>query len=350
MPILRHFSEYLVNKIVDWMIVLFIVSILLWAAFTLPVYTHQQDSALPLEGSEARLKYTVSTLVNTYNPRNYKFETLDFTTDYLRSELAQIGIVEVQSFGDVENREKIHRNLILRLGPETKEVFVIGAHYDAYDDSLDAEGNASGIATLLELARVLAKNKDKLGIRVELVAYPISKVDTRNLFTSVKTTGSEVHAKSLRDAGKKVRMMLSLDSVGHFNNESGSQQYPYDFLHVLYPDKGNYISVVGPLGEYKSLLELKKSFVRSTPLPIESFNLFNHFNPTGSKVHLHYQEQGFRSLLITDTAEFRKNNTQKSVVESLDYKSMSLLVKGLYQVVMDNYSEPVDSFRHLAER
>ncbi len=349
MQILTPLSEYLVSKLIDWLIVFFIGSLILWAVFTLPVYSTKQQSSLLSKGSEARLQSTVSTLVNTYNPRSYRFETLGFTTDYLRSELAQYGVVEVQAFGDVENREKIHKNLILRLGPDTKEVFVIGAHYDTQDESLDAEGNASGIATLLELARDLSKNQDKLAIRIQLVAYPISNVDTKNLFTSVKTTGSEVHAKSLRQAEIKVRMMLSLDSVGHYNNESGSQKYPYDFLHAFYPNQGNYISVIGPLGEYQSLIELKKSFVRSTPLPIESFNLLDHFVPTGAKDHLHYQEQGYPSLLITDTAKFRKKDDKKSVVEALDYKKMSLLVKGLYQVVMDNYSERVEPY-HLAEK
>ncbi len=349
MQILKPFSKYLVSKLIDWVVVLFIVSLILWAAFTLPVYSMKTHSSVLPEGSTERLKFTVSTLINTYNPRTYQFETLDFTTDYLRSELAQLGVVEVQPFGDTENREKIHNNLILRLGPDTQEVFVIGAHYDTEDESLDAEGNASGIATLLELARELSKNQDKLPIRVQLVAYPISKIDTKNLFTSVKTTGSEVHAKSLRRAGVKVRMMLSLDSVGHYSSQSGSQKYPYDFLHAFYPNQGNYISVVGRLGEYQSLIDIKKSFVRSTPLPIESFNMLDNFEPTGAKDHLYYQQQGYPSLLITDTAKYRESTSNKSVVDMLDYKSMGLLVKGLYQVVMDNYSGRIDPI-HMAER
>lgn len=349
MQILKPFSEYLVSKLIDWLIILFIATLILWAAFTLPVFSSKSHITDLSKGTETRLKSTVSTLINTYNPRTYRYETLDFTTDFLRSELAQLGTVEVQPFGDIENREKIHKNLILRLGPNTKEVYVIGAHYDTEDESLDAEGNASGVATLLELARKLAKYQDKLAIGVQLVVYPISKVDTKNLFTSVKTIGSEVHAKSLKRSGTKVRMMLSLDSVGHFNSESGSQKYPYGFLHAFYPSQGDYISVVGGLGEYQSLIDLKKSFVRSTPLPIVSFNLLDHFVPTGAKDHLHYQEQGYPSLLITDTAKFRKQDEKKSVVETLDYKRMGLLVKGLYQVVMDNYSESVDPI-HMAER
>ncbi len=346
---LRPFSDYLMSKLIDWLIILFIAALILWAAFTLPVFSSKTLNTDLSKDTEARLKSTVSTLVNTYNPRTYRYETLDFTTDFLRSELAQLGTVEVQAFGDIENGEKIYKNLILRLGPHTKEIFVIGAHYDTDDESLDAEGNASGIATLLELARELSKHQDKLAIGIQLVVYPISKIDTQNLFTSVKTMGSEAHAKYLKRSGTKVRMMLSLDSVGHFNSKSGSQQYPYSYLHAFYPSKGDYISVVGGLGEFQTLIDLKKSFVRSSPLPIVSFNTLNHFGPTGAKDHLHYQEQGYPSLLITDTAKFRKQGEKKSVVEALDYEKMGLLVKGLYHVVMDNYSEFVDPI-HMAER
>ncbi len=118
---LRPFSDYLMSKLIDWLIILFIAALILWAAFTLPVFSSKTLNTDLSKDTEARLKSTVSTLVNTYNPRTYRYETLDFTTDFLRSELAQFGTVEVQAFGDIENGEKIYKNLILRLGPHTKE-------------------------------------------------------------------------------------------------------------------------------------------------------------------------------------------------------------------------------------
>ena len=82
MQILKPLSEYLVSKFIDWLIILFIATLILWAAFTLPVYSSHTKTADLSPGVETRLKSTVSTLINTYNPRTYQYETLSFTTDF----------------------------------------------------------------------------------------------------------------------------------------------------------------------------------------------------------------------------------------------------------------------------
>lgn len=344
MRVANTFSTYLINKLTDWLVVVLAVSLILWLGFTLPVFSSNMQSSIALDSvSEDRLKSTVSTLINTYNPRTFQYDNLDYTTEYLRTQLSELGNVYAQPFGAEGNMGKSYENLILSLGPETEELIVIGAHYDAENGSLDAEGNASGVAALLELAHHLSKNESKLNIKVQLVAYPISMVETQSLFSVIKTTGSNYHAKSLKKAGSKVKMMLSLDSVGRYNSETGSQKYPHQFMHAFYPNQGDYISVVGLMSEYQSLLKVKKSFLGASSLPMVSFNLPDNFVPTSSMDHLNYQNQGYPSMLITDTAKYRElDPTKTSVVEQLDYTKMADLVTGLYQVVMDNKSQQSD--------
>ena len=344
MRVENTFSKYLINKLTDWLTVVLAVSLILWLGFTLPVFSANKQSINALTNvSEDRLKSTVSTLIDTYNPRIFQYDTLDFATTYLRTELSELGNVYTQPFDVKGNEGKSYENLILSLGPETEEIIVIGAHYDAEDGSLDTEGNASGVAAFLELARHLSENENKLHIKVQLVAYPISMVETKSLFSVVKTTGSDFHAKSLKKAGTKVKMMLSLDSVGRYSNERGSQKYPHQFMHAFYPNQGDYISVVGLMSEYQSLLKVKKSFVGASSLPMVSFNLPDNFVPTTSMDHLNYQKLGYPSMLITDTAKYRElDSTKGSVIEQLDYTKMAELVTGLYQVVMDNESQQSD--------
>ena len=50
---------------------------------------------------------------------------------------------------------KTYSNLILRLGPDTRERLVVGAHYDAWEELPAADDNASGVAGLIELGRLL---------------------------------------------------------------------------------------------------------------------------------------------------------------------------------------------------
>jgi len=134
--------------------------------------------------------------------------------------------------------------------------------------------------------------------------------------------------------------MLSLDGVGSFSDADKSQEYPYEFLHYFYPDKGNYISLVSRLQDYSKVIQLKKSFKQASELPMYSFSLPDSYYPTNSLDHLSYQRYGFPAMVLTDTSEHRSvKNDDRSVAERLDYEKMALLVRGLYQVVMDNKSE-----------
>lgn len=321
-------TKKLISYLIDWLVVLLAVTGILWFAFTLPVFSlYQSNQVLPIVSQKA-LKNHVETLLEDYSPRTIEFGNLNITAHYIYDELKQFGRVEYQPFWTLGGR---YSNVLLELGPDTKEVFVIGAHYDAESSSLDIEGNASGVATLIELARHLSETEEKLPIRVQLLAYPLSQKD----LTHIENMGSYNHAQSLRKSQVDIRLMISLDSVGRFNNHINSQEYPYKFLSIFYPDKGNYISLIGRVQDSQKIRQLKKSFVSASALPLYSFNVLNDYSPVKSQDHLNYQRHGFPAILITDTANYRKVKAGNPV-EQLDFEKMAMLVRSLYQVVMDS--------------
>jgi len=324
-----QFIKNLIQRLTDWLVVFFGVVLILWFAFTVPIFSWSHDKEISTDISLVVLKSHVSTLINNFAPRTIEYGNLNITAHYIHDQLKRFGKVKYQPYSTLGGR---FSNVVLNLGPDTKEVFVIGAHYDAENDSLDVDGNASGIATLIELAHQLSKSEQKLPIRVILVAYPLSQ----GYSATRENMGSYNHAKSLVSANKKVRLMISLDGVGSFNNNAKSQSYPYKFLNYIYPDKGNYIGVVARIQDYKTVRAMKKSFVSASELPVYSFNVPESFSLTSSQDHLNYQRLGFPAVLITDTAKFREKNMQiEDVVDRLDYAKMAMLIKGLYQVVMD---------------
>ncbi len=94
--------------------------------------------------------------------------------------------------------------------PEERHV-VIGAHLDTVAVSPGAEDNASGVAVLLELARLAAERPP--GLPVQFVAFgaeePRGSGDARHHF------GSQQHVADLsREQRGAVRAMVSLDRVG----------------------------------------------------------------------------------------------------------------------------------------
>ncbi|HMC36072.1 MAG TPA: M28 family peptidase, partial [Myxococcales bacterium] len=115
--------------------------------------------------------------------------------DWIRGQLGERAVDEQRYSAHGES----FRNLIVRLGPETEDRIVIGAHYDVRGPYPGADDNASGTAALLELARVL-RGAD-LRQRVELAFYSNEEYGL---------LGSAVHAESSRN----VRAMLSLEMLG----------------------------------------------------------------------------------------------------------------------------------------
>ena len=332
---LHTFARKTINLLTDWLIASAGIALILWFGFTLPsfILSKTSDKTGSLIINQSNLKKHVEKLSDYYAPRTIEFGNLNATASYIHTEFSKYGDTHYQPYWTLISR---YKNVVLELGPNTEEVFIIGAHYDARNDSLDIDGNASGVAALIELANQLSKNEDKLSIGVQLVAYPLSQKKA----VTIENMGSYQHARWLQEKGKLVKLMLSLDGVGSFNDAEKSQKYPYNFLSHVYPDKGDFISLIGRLQDYSEIMTLKSSFKQASKLPLYSFSFPESYYPISSQDHLNYQRHGYPAMVITDTSEYRKiKNDKRSVLERLDYEKMALLVQGLYQVVMDNESE-----------
>jgi len=174
----------------------------------------------------ARLETHVRALSESFVPRDESHpENLDRCAAYIRREFeGATARVSEQPFSVAG---KTYRNVIAHFGPETKELVVVGAHYDTAGPLPGADDNASGVAGLLELARLL--DNAQLPIRVELVAYTLEEPP----FFGSEQMGSAMHAKDLKREGAIVRVMLSLEMIGYFSDARDSQQYPSSVLSLF---------------------------------------------------------------------------------------------------------------------
>ncbi len=333
----QSLSKRLIQKLIDWLIAFFGASLLLWFVITQPVFINKpQDINRSVDTEE--LKQHVQLLTGGYAPRTINYDNLNNTADYIYRQFATVGIPEYQTINTISQQ---YHNVSLQLGPDTEELYVVGAHYDAEDDSIDTEGNASGVATLIELARNLAEKNDKLQIGVILIAYPLSLNQTDN----IENTGSYFHANSLKQNNKKVRLMVSLDSVGQITPQDGSTKHPYKFMDFLYPQNENSMNLVGRLKDFKDIRELKKGFNSASSLSLDSHNLLESFNKTHSSDHVNYWKYGYPAVLISDATNYGSTVDLKSKVQPtdrLDYEKMRMLVNGLLQVVLQAQTKDGD--------
>jgi len=276
-----------------------------------------------------RLRSHVVMLSETFAPRNYKhYGNLEKTAEYVSSHLSRAGGKMSEQVYEVKGRK--YRNVIASFGPETLSRIVVGAHYDGFGDTPGADDNASGIAGLIELAYLLGQTE--LDQHVELVAYTLEEPP----FFRTSEMGSARHAYRLRKAGTDVDVMLCLEMIGYFSDKADSQRFPSVLLGLLYPNEGNYIAVIGSMGDRKLVKQVKVSMRSATDLPVHAMCAPEGFPGLDFSDHLNYWANGYKAVMITDTAFMRnaRYHQKSDTADTLDFDRMSNVVLGVYEAVV----------------
>jgi Zn-dependent M28 family amino/carboxypeptidase len=281
-----------------------------------------------------RLEGYVRRLCEEFFPRDaFHAGNLDRAAAWIAAELGRADARVAEHLFQRDGRA--YQNVVASFGPETGERVVVGAHYDACGELPGADDNASGVACLIELSRGLAGSA--LSCRVDLVALTLEE-------PPYFAAGSAVHAKSLREAGAPVRAMLSLEMLGCFSDEPGSQQFPVPLLRLLYPGQGNFLMLAGRLSEISLLRRLKVSMRKASKLPVHSIAVPRGLFGVDLSDNVSYWDAGFPAVMVTDTAFFRNRryHSADDTPDTLDYARMAEVVCGLHRAVLD-LAEKADS-------
>jgi Zn-dependent M28 family amino/carboxypeptidase len=227
------------------------------------------------------------------------------------------------------------RNLeVLIEGPkgEARGDIVVGAHYDSAQGAPGANDNGSGCAALLELAHRLKDFKPAPGRKLRLVLW----VNEEPPYFQTEQMGSYVHAQSLDDAGRKVDAAISLETLGYYRDEPGSQHYPAPFDR-LYPDRGNFVAFVGDLGSRGLVRRALGTFRSHAHFPSEGVSAPGFIEGVYWSDHWSYAQIGAPALMVTDTALFRYPyyHTGQDTPDRIDYERLARVVEGIDAVVRD---------------
>lgn len=291
-----------------------------------PSFRKNHPSALSVDAD--RLKVHVRTLSQTFHPRDSTHpENLAGCADYIAKQFADAGAaVESQRF-EVEGRE--YRNVIGRFGVGKGSKVVVGAHYDSCDDTPGADDNASGIASLIELAYLAGNHASPR--EVELVAYVLEEPP----FFRTRDMGSAVHAKRLAREKSGVTGVIVLEMVGCFSDEKGSQSYPSHLLRAYYPRRGNFILVAGRWDQGGWVRAVKAGMQGTSDLPVYSIRAPSALPGIDFSDHINYWPYGIQAVMITDTAFYRNPtyHTREDSPERLDYGRMSKVVLAVFETL-----------------
>jgi hypothetical protein len=272
-----------------------------------------------------RIEKDLQVITKTPKSRNYlNIETLNFVAQYIFDELSKTCDTVYYQTYIVEGIE--YKNVIATIGVKKKERIVIGAHYDVAGNQEGADDNASGIAGLLELARLISK--DTLNSRIDFVAYSLEEPP----YFRTEQMGSYIHAKSLHDNGVQIKGMICLEMIGYYNDNKNSQDYPLGLLKLFYGNKGNYITVVQKFGNGKFGREVRRKMKNQGLMETKSFKSTKSLPGVDFSDHLNYWKFGYSAVMITNTAFYRNKNYHKvsDKMETLDINRMSMVIDEVY--------------------
>jgi len=258
------------------------------------------------------------------------YRQLQSTAEYIEDSLSAQGY-QVASQEYFVQRKRV-RNLIAEIpgGALTSEIIVVGAHYDTVYDCPGADDNTSGVAGLLELARLLKGTHPVRTLR--FVAF----VNEEPPWFQTQDMGSWVYARQSRKSNENIVAAVSLETIGMYSDAAGSQQYPAPF-GLLYPSRGNFISFIGNLSSRSLVRRAIASFRQSATFPSEGAAVPAVIQGVGWSDHWSCWQEGYPAIMVTDTALFRNPNYHRHTdkPETLDYERMARVVSGLANVVHD---------------
>jgi Zn-dependent M28 family amino/carboxypeptidase len=249
---------------------------------------------------------------------------------YIRGVFEQAGYsVREQAF---TSSGRTVKNLEAELpgGSRKDEIVVVGAHYDSVTGTPGANDNASGVAALLALARSMRAHQPARTLR--FVAF----VNEEPPYFLSWEMGSRQYARAAKGRGERIRAMLSLETIGYYSDEPGSQAFPLPF-RMGYPEAGNFIAFVGNMGSRGLVREAVGSFRAHARFPSEGIAAPAAIPGIGWSDHWSFWQEGYAAVMVTDTAVYRypRYHTGLDVPEALDYERMARVVAGLTHVVAD---------------
>ncbi|MGQ9688759.1 MAG: M28 family peptidase [Desulfobaccales bacterium] len=259
----------------------------------------------------------------------FRPDNLKAAEDYLIQELKSLGY-EVRRQPFICQRVEVAN--VIAGNPDPRGYYLLGAHFDTVAGTPGADDNASGVAVLLEVARL---------VRQTPTARPWAFVGFTTEEPPVFFTpymGSRVYAKTARKRRENILGMLCLESVGYFVNEPDSQHIPLPLKLLGYSTTGNYLGLVGNWRSRPLLVELERAFGVATSLPVATLAV-----PMGGALipetrlsdHANFWDEGYEAVMLTDTAFLRNPHyhTATDTIQTLNLDAMVEVTLGLTHFV-----------------
>jgi Zn-dependent M28 family amino/carboxypeptidase len=277
----------------------------------------------------ANLRRHVDRLAGLIGPRHVgKPQALAAAAGLVESELQSAGY-DVQRESYAASGVEVS-NLVAELAGSNRrdEIVVVGAHYDTVATTPGADDNASAVAVMLEVARLMRDQRPQRTVR--FVGFACE--EKPHCYTS--EMGSQVYARECRLRSERIVGMLCLEMVGYYSSEPRSQRVPATIpriFHPLLPHRGNFLAAIGNLHSWRLVWQFRRGFKRAVRMPLLSLSLPERVHEIRRSDNSSFWDQGYPALMLTDTSFLRNPNYHlpSDTPDTLDYERMAEVTLGV---------------------
>jgi Zn-dependent M28 family amino/carboxypeptidase len=146
--------------------------------------------------------------------------------------------------------------------------------------------------------------------------------------------GSRHYATAARARNDQIVAMLSIESIGYYDTQEGSQRYPFP-LNLAYPNVGDFIGFVSNLKNRSLLRRSIAAFRAHATMPTQGAAAPGWLPGIWWSDHWSFWREGYPAIMISATAPYRNPfyHTPQDTPEKLDYDRTARVVDGLAHVV-----------------
>lgn len=287
-------------------------------------------SSIRQQAETENLSVYLNQIISPTKYRNHtEIEELNRVSAWIQGQMQKFGIpCDFQNYKVESNR---YRNVVCELNVGAAKNLIVGAHYDVHGETDGADDNASGVAGVLETARILAKEKKHLKHNVEFVFYTLEEPP----YFRTEQMGSAFHAKAIEKYKDRIAGVFILEMIGYFDQRN-IQKYPVG-LKLFYPAHGNFIGAVSNFDSNRLGSAYCAAMKQMKRLDCQRLVAPSFVTGVDFSDHLNYWNAGIPAIMITDTAFFRNKNyhTKNDTVETLNLQKMKYVIDGVVFTILN---------------
>jgi Zn-dependent M28 family amino/carboxypeptidase len=321
------------------LIIILLAAYLLYAVMKIrfaPTVTAPQQESGMIEDSGALYRHVDALSVRIGSRSVYEPDKIEQTKRYIVACLEGFGYAP--EFQPYAYEGKTFSNIIVSIQGKTRpdETVIIGAHYDTVYGTPGADDNASAVAVLLEMSRMLKTFSPERTLKLVFFVF-----EEPPLFRT-QHMGSYIYAKEAKGRNENIRAMISLEMLGYYADKKGGQTFPLPLMNFMYSTTPDFIAIVGNLSSRSLVERIRHALTKGSRIPVETLSTVSFVPGVDFSDHWSFWKMGYPAVMITDTAFYRNPNyhTERDTLNTLDFVRMEELLKGLVQVARDLSGDP----------